>query len=90
MRFAVFVADGQGVRQVLLEAAHRIRVEVAAAIVDDMGHRVFDLPRPLVGAARAQRVKDVGNGDDAPSLRDARAGEAGRIAAAVPLLVVRA
>ena len=65
-------------------------VEVPAALGGDLGERVVDRPRVLVGARRGQRVEHVADRADAADERDVLAGEAGRVAAAVPALVVGA
>ena len=49
---------------------------------------VLERERGAVDAVAGERVEDVGDRDDAPLDRDLLAGEAARVAAAVPLLVV--
>ena len=59
---------------------------LAAQLVERLGHR----PRLLVGPIGEQRVEDVAHRADAPDERDLLAGQAGRVAVAVPALVVGA
>src|SRR3954452_4546697 len=63
-------------------------IEVRAAAALDLGKRLGDRPRALVGALRDQRVEHVADGCDPPHQRDLLAGEPVRIAAPVPALVV--
>src|SRR5215218_2577528 len=67
-----------------------LRVELAPAERADLVQRVLDRPYALVGTLGDERVEDVADRGDAPGERDRLAGEAGRIAGAVPVLVVRA
>jgi hypothetical protein len=63
---------------------------VAAAVGDDESARLAVSERRLVGAGAGDRVVGVDQGDDAGRQRDVGAGEPGRVAAAIPALVMRA
>jgi hypothetical protein len=86
------VAGSVGDREHVVPAAQeRIdagRIELRAAVADELvagsGHR----PAGLVIALRGERVEDVGHGGDAARDRDGLAFQAPRIALAVPALVV--
>src|SRR3954454_6387111 len=74
----------------LEERVDDLRVELAAALRGDLGERVGLRPRVLVRARGDERVVDVADRADAPGERDLLAAQAGRVAAAVPALVMRA
>src|SRR4051812_8661274 len=72
------------------ERLDELRVELAAGLGGDLGQRVLDRPGVLVRAGRHERVVHVADRADAPGDRDLLAAQAGRVAGAVPALVVRA
>ena len=67
-----------------------LRVELRAALAEQLGQRDLVRQRLAVGAVGTHRVPGVAAGDDPRLERDLLAGEAVRVAAAVPALVVRA
>ncbi|KAI1691637.1 hypothetical protein Ddc_24113 [Ditylenchus destructor] len=71
------------------EQLHQCRVEVPARLRAQVFHRLLDRPGRLVGTNAGQRVEDVGDRDDAGLDGNRVARQSFRIAAAVPLLVVR-
>src|SRR5688572_7149458 len=78
------------VRPALDEELREPGVEMRAGELGDLRQRVLDEPRVLVRTVRDERVEDVADCADAGDERDLLAREAGGVAAAVPLLVVRA
>ena len=63
-------------------------VELRAAAADDFAEGDFMRQSAAVGSVRGHGVVDIGDGDDPRSQRDRLAGEAFRVAGAVPVLVV--
>src|SRR3954462_3027583 len=77
-------------RAELLERAHDVGIELRAGVTPDLVGRGLDRPRLLVRALVDEHVEHVGDVDEAPLERDVGAGEAIRVAGAVPALVVGA
>ena len=59
-------------------ASTRSGIELAAALLLDLGDRLVDGPRFLVGTLLGQRVEDVRDRDDAAGERDGVARDARR------------
>ena len=72
----------------MLERIHHVRVELDGAQPPDLGQRFRPGPGRLVRARMAERVEDVRERNDPRRERNLVAGEAVRIAGAVPPLVV--
>ena len=72
------------------QGVRRARVELRASAAVDLGHGVRQRHGRLVDAHREHRVERVAGRDDAAAERNARAGDAVRVAGAVPALVVAA
>ena len=79
------LAEGLPVRE---EEREQCRVELRARPLGHEFERALEAEGRLVDAAGHQRIEHVGQADDAPLDRDRVAGQAVRIAAAVPALVV--
>lgn len=63
-------------------------VELAASVSADLGDGVCDRPGVFVGPGMGERVKDVGDSDDAGADGDGVARETVGVAVAVPAFVV--
>src|SRR5690349_8287318 len=90
LRVAQARADRIGLFGAPRERGDDARVEVLAGLLEDPGQRLGVRPGLLVRPRRGQRVVDVRQRHDARRERDRVALQAGRVAAAVPLLVVAA
>src|SRR5215203_1652342 len=80
--------DRQHVVPSAQESVDAGRVELRAAVADDLVAGGGDRPARLVVALRGERVEDVGDGGDAARDRDRLTLEAARVTFAVPALVV--
>src|SRR4051794_12940708 len=83
---------GDDPRQLVVQPQYEVDerwVEQRPGAALELGERLVDRPRGLVGPRRDERVEDVRDGADAPDQRDLLAAQAARVAGAVPALVVR-
>src|SRR5438445_980394 len=81
-------ADGKDFVSVPRQNFDKLRIKMPAGVLHHVDERFFHWPRRFVGANRSERVVDVRDGDDSRFKRDVLAPEAGRVAAAVVLLVM--
>src|SRR6266853_5982641 len=82
------LADGDDLFAIPHQDFHKLRIEVLVGMLPHVHERFFHGPRRFVGADRGERVVDVRDGDDSRFKRDMFAPEAGRVAAAIVLLVM--
>ncbi len=82
----LYLDDLLGVREEDIEVA---RVEALASSLFHHHKALLSGERGLVGSLAAQRVEDVGDRGDSPFDREVFAGQGERLAATIPLLVVR-
>ena len=75
-------------RPFAVEGGDASRIEMRAAAGDDFPVGLVDRPCLFVGALGAERIEDIGNGDDARLDRYLFAGKALRVAGAVPFFMV--
>ena len=71
------------------EDVHQVGVEGAAALLDQHAQSLLVRERRAVATIHGQGIEAVDDGDDAPGQWDVGSGQAARVAAAVPALVMR-
>src|SRR6266849_6659172 len=81
-------ADGEHFFPVPSQDFHELRIKMPAGVLLHVHERFCDGPRRFIGTDRGERVVDVRDGDDSRFERDMFAPQAGRVAAAVVLLVM--
>src|SRR6266852_1479290 len=81
-------ADGKDFFSVPHQDFHKLRIKMPAGVLPHVDDRLFHGPGRFVGANRSERVVDVRDCDDSRFKRNVLAPQAGRVAAAVVLLVM--
>src|SRR6266705_5287055 len=81
-------ADGKDFLSVPHHDFHELRIKMPAGVLLHVDERFLHGPGRLVGADRGERVVDVSDSDDSRLKRNVLTPQAGRVAAAVVLLVM--
>src|SRR6266849_9160485 len=82
------LADGDDLFAIPHQDFHELWIKMPAGVLLHVHERLCHGPRRFIGADRGERVVDVRDGDDSRFKRNVLAPQAGRVAAAVVLLVM--